>query len=589
MSYTVAKYLVHRLTRDLGAAHLFGVPGNYTAEFLMVAHGGGLESIMTTNELEAGYAADAYARLRGVGVACTTYGVGSFSLYNAIAGSYVERCPVVLVNGSPQASKAEQLRRQGVLFAHAIDPLRTDELIFRPVTAATAVIEDPEEAPREIDRVLGACMTELRPVYLEVRDRVWLQPCAAPGPWQAATGPADDEDLDMAVEAAAEEVVRRAKEARHPVLWGGELLQRRRLETEFEQLVKATGWSYTTTLLGKGLISENNSQFIGVYDSAFAPAGVKEVVENTDCLIALGTILSDFYGAIVQKHYDRMILASDDAVRVGRSLYPTVPLERFMRRLLEKVSRAVTSQQKPPEGFAELRAERKTHSTAAMSGTADHDRLTWDLFFQRLPAFLAEGKRVLVDTSLALFPSAELPVQDAGGFIAQTAWLSIGYTTGGIVGASFGGGGRWVALTGDGGFQMVPQTLSTLARHKKPAVIFVFNNTLYGIEQYLVDKNYFILNGTQPPNFFNELASGKHVWNYAKLAEAFGAQGFRVETLGQLEKALSAVNELTDVPALVEVVLDRKDLPAEVRATIPAGDGAFAAPTTTVIDPAAFN
>src|SRR5688572_2910295 len=175
--YTVADYIVDRL-HALNGTHVFCVARDYTADFLITAEASGkLKCIGTTNELEAGYAADAYARFPGrVGVACVTYGVGSMSLMNAVAGSYVERCPVVLINGSANEAKARQLVRQGVLFAHAIDPVRTDELVFRRVTAATAVITSPDDAPAQIDRVLRTCITE----NLEVRDGVWKKPCDRP-------------------------------------------------------------------------------------------------------------------------------------------------------------------------------------------------------------------------------------------------------------------------------------------------------------------------------------------------------------------------------------------------------------------------
>src|SRR5262249_55132111 len=173
----------------------------------------------------AGSAADFYSRLKPIGICSTTYGVGAFNLYDAIAGAFVERCPVVLVNGSANATKARQLVEQGVKFAHAIDTLRTDELIFRPITAATTVITDPEDAPSEIDGVLRACVTEKRPVYLEVRDGVWIQSCDDPpdpdDPLAALPLPPDvDNDFDRATEAAVRDVLERLDKAKHPVLWG---------------------------------------------------------------------------------------------------------------------------------------------------------------------------------------------------------------------------------------------------------------------------------------------------------------------------------------------------------------------------------
>src|SRR5262249_21147830 len=146
--------------------------------------------------------------------------------------------------------------------------------------------------------------------------------------------PGEEADIQRATEAAVGAVLARAREAKSPVLWGGEWLQRLRLQDEFEELIRRTGWTYTTTLLGKGPISERNDHFIGGYDSAFAPADVRKVVEGTDCLIALGTILSDFYGPIVGRQFSRMVLAAGHAVRVGEAVYPNVPLAPFVRGLL---------------------------------------------------------------------------------------------------------------------------------------------------------------------------------------------------------------------------------------------------------------
>jgi indolepyruvate decarboxylase len=226
--YAVANYIIDRLAA-LGAGHVFGVPGNYNAQFLCALHADGrLRYVGTTNELEAGYAADAYSRTRRIGVACVTYGVGSFSLYNAVAGAFVERCPVVLLNGTANAAKARQLTEQGVLFAHAIDPLRTDERIFVPVTAARAVVTDPLDAPGQIDRVLRECATQSRPVYLEVSDGVWTLPCARPADPPAdeplapsPLTPGEEADVRRATEAAVQDVLARAGAAKSPVLWGG--------------------------------------------------------------------------------------------------------------------------------------------------------------------------------------------------------------------------------------------------------------------------------------------------------------------------------------------------------------------------------
>lgn len=616
-AYTVANYIVDRLAA-LGARHVFNVPGNYSAQFLISAQASGkLVCVGTTNEMEAGYAADAQARLNGIGVACVTYGVGSFSALNAIAGAYVERCPVVLINGMANADKAQQLVRQGVLFAHAIDPLRTDESVFRHVTADVAVIISPDDAPAQIDRVLRACITEKRPVYLEVQDGVWALPCdrpeAADEPLRPLPlAPQAEQDVTQSVRAAVASVLERISMAAHPVLWGGEELQRFGVAHRFERLVHSLKLPYSTTLLGKALVSERNDYFVGVYDSKFAPADTREVIEGTDCLVALGTIPTDFYGYIVAKEYDRMILAAGNSVRIGRAIFPNVPLDRFMTALCAQVEKsgavrslgsetASTSSHTPPPGFEAARRvdkhERLKQSSSATrvhDGTAPHAPvagppspvMTWESFFNRMHEFIDETMYVLADTSLSLFPATELLIAKPGRFIAQAGWLSIGYTVGAAVGVALqaGQGERVVVFAGDGGFQMIASAFSTLVQHRRPDIVFVFDNQLYGIEQFLVDARFY-QNAEQDSLFFNRLPH----WDYAKLAEAFGGKGYTVATMAELDAALDATQVLTDIPTLIAVKIDPRSLPPELEQAVQPAKARLTISRPGSFAPAAFN
>ena len=109
-AHTVADHLVDRLA-ELGVDRVFGVPGDYGLALLdhVVAHPT-VRWTGTTNELNAGYAADGYARLRGVGALCTTFGVGELSAINALAGSFAEHVAVVHVVAAPALAKQAQHR-----------------------------------------------------------------------------------------------------------------------------------------------------------------------------------------------------------------------------------------------------------------------------------------------------------------------------------------------------------------------------------------------------------------------------------------------------------------------------------------------
>src|SRR5688572_8463678 len=124
-------------------------------------------------EDHAGFAADAYARINGLGAVCVTYCVGGLSVTNSIAGAYAEKSPVVVISGSPGLSE----RVNNPLLHHKVRDFRTQAEVFEKLCAAVTELTDPVVAFREIDRVLDTCVRYKRPVYIEIpRDMVHVVP-----------------------------------------------------------------------------------------------------------------------------------------------------------------------------------------------------------------------------------------------------------------------------------------------------------------------------------------------------------------------------------------------------------------------------
>ena len=122
-----------------------------------------------TREDNAGFAADAYARIHGLGCVCVTYCVGGLSHCNSIAGAYAEKSPVIVLAGSPGVSE----RARNPLLHHKVKGFETQFEVFQQITVASTVLDRPETAFSEIDRVLEAAVRYKRPVYLELpRDQI---------------------------------------------------------------------------------------------------------------------------------------------------------------------------------------------------------------------------------------------------------------------------------------------------------------------------------------------------------------------------------------------------------------------------------
>lgn len=135
MAFTVADYIVRRLAEQ-HVDILFGVPGAYCSPLFDVAIRQGMRTVVTASDLEAGYAADDYARIKGgLGATAVAYGVGALS--NAIAGAFVERSPMVVVDGGPTPGALSNLHQFDVVPPHSIGQHATDLSAYKLVTAGT--------------------------------------------------------------------------------------------------------------------------------------------------------------------------------------------------------------------------------------------------------------------------------------------------------------------------------------------------------------------------------------------------------------------------------------------------------------------
>ncbi len=157
--YTVADYIADRLA-ELHIKDVFGVPGDFNLEFLdhITGHDA-LHWVGNANELNAGYAADGYARMNGIGAVVTTFGVGELSAINAIAGSFSENVPVVHIVGAP--SKDAQASRRLLHHSLGDGDFSHFRRMAREVTSAVADLTQAD-AVEEVDRVLRAVQTHRR-------------------------------------------------------------------------------------------------------------------------------------------------------------------------------------------------------------------------------------------------------------------------------------------------------------------------------------------------------------------------------------------------------------------------------------------
>jgi indolepyruvate decarboxylase len=538
---TVGKYLVERL-RQVGLEHLFAIAGDYSIEWLnRCVAPSGIDIIEEVNEVNAGYAADGYARLKGIGALCVTYSAGALCAVNAVAGAFVEKVPLVLINGTPSIKKTITFEQTGFSAHHFITGRETDLQSFEHLTVAAVRIENPDLAPELIDYALTRCISERRPVYIELlQDMIDLE-CPPPaGVLTPARTVSDQASLEQSVEL----IRAKLESASNPLVWVGIEVDRHGLQEKTLTLIRELNAPFVTELLSKAVLSENDPLFAGVLDGQASAADVLDLAKTADFILALGVWLTDINALGWTPDYDKTAFASMDAVKLGTYFGAQVGLEHLIDGILAKriASKAGSLPGKRPTGIPPVGPSAK---------------ITYQGFYDFIQHYIDENSIVGSDASMNYFGSLLLDVPAPGGFIAQSSYSSIGYIGPAATGICLAKRPeqRVIAFSGDGGFQMTAQCLSTQTRFQLNPIIFVIDNGVYGVEQWLADSSVF---HTDKP-FYKSCDLQR--WNYSKLAEVFGCRGWKAGTYGELRDAMAGALANTSSPSVIQVMVPGKSIP----------------------------
>ncbi len=494
------------------------------------------------NELNAGYAADGYGRLRGMSAVVTTFGVGELSAANAIAGSYAEQVPVLHIVGGP--SKDAQATRRALHHSLGDGDFEHFFRISREITCAQANLM-PASARREIDRVLSEVREQKRPGYILLSTDVARFPTEPPGaPLSRYSGGTSPRALSMFTDAATQLI------ADHQLTVLADLLVHRLQVVEnLEALLAADVVPYATLMWGKSLLDESSPNYLGIYAGSASAEPVRIAIEEAPVLVTAGVVFTDmvsgFFSQLIEPA--RTIDIGQYQSSVAGLVF--APLE--MDAALDAVAgiltrRGITS---PPATAAS--DEVSLEKPEAAESPARDRPLTQQMLWNRLCDALTPGNVVLADQGTSFYGMADHRLPQGVTFIGQPLWGSIGYTLPAALGAGLAEPDRrTVLLIGDGAAQLTIQELGTFSREGLSPVIVVVNNDGYTVER--------AIHGEAAP--YNDIVS----WSWTDIPNALGVANhlaFRAHTYGELDDALAAAAQHKDRMVLVEAVLPRLEIP----------------------------
>jgi len=527
MPTTIGAYLLFRL-KQLGVNHIFGIPGDFVLGFnKLIEDTADIEFINTCDEQGAGFAADAYARLNGLGVVCITYCVGGLKVTNPVAEAYAEKSPVVVISGSPGLNE----REKNPLLHHKVRDFDTQKKIFDELTVASTVIQDPRTAVAEIDRVIQAALDHKRPVYIELPRDMVFQPI---GPrLDSAVAPPSSARSDSFLEAIREATMM-ISDAKRPAILADVEIHRFGLQAKVIELAERFNIPIAATVLGKSVVAETHPLYMGVYEGALGHDSVRDYVESSDCLLMLGVFMTDMNLGIFTAKLDpsRSIYVTSDDLSIKHHHYRDVSMPQFIDALIaaDIPVKPFEMIPRPPEWRA---------------FSAEPAPITVRRMFEAINSALTPDMVVVSDVGDALFGAMDLVIRSNTEFLSPAYYASIGFAVPASIGAAMACPSlRPVVIVGDGAFQMTGNELSTIARYGLNPIVIVLNNGGYGTERPMLDGK------------FNDIFN----WNYSRLPEIYNCGlGSKVKTEHDFVTALRrAIGDASQFH-LIEVILGRDD------------------------------
>ena len=534
---TVAEYAVSRLAK-LGITDCFGLPGDFAFPFdNAIASSKSIQWLGCANELNAAYAADGYARIRGASMLCTTYAVGELSALNGVMGAKAERSTIFHLVGMP-SMRYQHLQK---VMHHTLgDGVFQNFINISAQAACVHTILTPDNCAYEMERVIATAMANRQPAYIMVAEDLATRPVTGPAVEPYPELKSDADELKAAVDAALAKI----QDAKTGCILPAFTVSRFGLQAELTALIEASGLPYATTAMDKAVISEGHPQFLGGYAGKFSAPNVVEAVEGSDVVINAGGVLFTDFSTAGFAHTiepSRMITIGIDSTQIDGRVYTNVRMRDMFVELARQVKK-----------FTDVKLQRP--SLAEVVGGPD-DPITAASLYPRYQRFFKPNDIIVLETGTSASGSGVLLLPDGAISHSQTLWGAIGWGTGAALGTAIADRTRrTVLITGEGSHQLTANEIGSYARHGVKPVIFVLNNEGFGVERALEDY---------PDWVYNDLAP----WDYHTLPAALGCKDWftaKVKTNGELEAAMQKA-DAADTASYIEIVGGKHDYPAGVK------------------------
>lgn len=528
----------------LGVRHIFGMPGAHILPVYDSLYDSSIRSVLAKHEQGAAFMACGYARVSGGISACiTTAGPGATNLVTGIANAYADKQPILVITGE---TSTHIFGKGGLQESSGEGGAIDQDALFKGITRYNKLVERTDYLPQVLNQTAKILRSsnsgpvllsfpynvQKEVVDIRVLDSIKL------------SAPAGTRQEDIAgVSALADSLAA----ARKPVIIGGYGCIKSEAQGLVAQLSESMNIPVTTSLKGKGIISEQNPLSLGSLGVTSSGRAYRYIIEQADLLLFLGAGFNErtsYLWDVKLLDKKQVIQVDNDPGQLEKVFDADLAVQgdigQVMSQLLEQLESmgAANKNWQPPLEMSEGDGPASTHASFKLVAH----------FFNELEQHFPAGIQVFDDN--IIFAQNFFRVSHGNSYYPNSGISSLGHAVPAAIGARFYTDKPTFAVLGDGGFQMCCMEIMTAVNYKQPLNILIFNNSTMG----LIRKNQYQQYDERFINcdFVNP--------DYQYLAKSFGVNYCRIETESEIGK-LFEKNDLVNEINLIEIVIDKNAFP----------------------------
>ena len=536
MKLTGAKILIESLKKE-GVKVIFGYPGGSVLPIFDVLYDAPIRFILTRHEQGAAHAADGYARATGkVGVCMATSGPGATNLVTGIATAYMDSIPIVALTGQVKTNLIGNDAFQEADVTGITRPITKHNYLVKDVHELAQTVKNAFHLARSgrpgpvlIDLPVDITLAETGFHYPKEPDLRGYKPTLSGHPGQI------------------KKVVRAILQSERPIIYAGGGVIISGASAELRKLVEKTSIPVTTTLLGLGSFPENHKLslgMLGMHGTMYANHAIME----SDLIIAIGARFDDRVTGKLESFapHAKIIHIDIDPSAISKNVKVDIPIVGDARNILSQLDKVVKGAQ-IKKWLEKINNWKKKYPL----NYKKDDKLRPQYVVEQIYE-LTKG-RAIICTEVGqnqMWAAQFYQYTKPRTYISSGGLGTMGYGFPASIGAQVGNPHDIVFdIAGDGSIQMNIQELATAVANKLPVKIAILNNSYLGMVRQWQEL------------FYNKRYSCTYLRNpdFVGVAQAYGAQGIRVEKKKDVPKAIKKALAIKDCPFVLDFIVEQEE------------------------------